>query len=466
MIERNTKKTQANRRVHKRTFIFSAKMLSAIFVAIFVLAGTFSNATSASTVPVSLWTNATTPTNTSALDSNAVEVGVKIKPTEDGYITGIKFYKGTGNGGTHTGSLWSSSGTLLASAQFTSETSTGWQEVYFSTPVAVTANTQYTASYFAPQGHYAYDYNYFGSQYTQGPLTAPASGAVSGNGVYYYTSTSAFPGDSYMDTNYWVDVIFSRGSETTVTHGSQINQTNTGYRAWQGPQGQTCTDKQLTIYETEVDASDLGSTVTCAWFKGGINIDANITLNACRVDVPINTYPQFNHVNLNYCTINPTTPADWSLGAGNFSATRCQILGSSDGVRYAGTTNDALIENYIRTTAQSFDDHNDGVQAYGAEGGGTILRNNIDGNPVSGGYGNAAIFIADGAEGTFEIRDNYLIGGGYNTRLHESAYYRVTGNIIEKDSYLYDPLNTAYSIPGAFLEFSGNKLSDNTAVSL
>ena len=35
------------------------------------------------------------------------------------------------------------------------ESATGWQQVDFATPVAVTANTTYVASYFAPNGHYA-----------------------------------------------------------------------------------------------------------------------------------------------------------------------------------------------------------------------------------------------------------------------------------------------------------------------
>ena len=48
-----------------------------------------------------------------------IEVGVKFRVTQNGYITGFRFYKGAGNTGTHIGHLWSSTGTLLASATFT-----------------------------------------------------------------------------------------------------------------------------------------------------------------------------------------------------------------------------------------------------------------------------------------------------------------------------------------------------------
>ena len=54
-----------------------------------------------------------------------------------GTVTGVRFYKVSANTGTHIGSLWSASGTLLASATFTGETASGWQQVNFSTPVQI-----------------------------------------------------------------------------------------------------------------------------------------------------------------------------------------------------------------------------------------------------------------------------------------------------------------------------------------
>jgi hypothetical protein len=74
--------------------------------------------------------------------------------------------------------------------------------------------------------------------------------------------------------------------------------------------------------------------------------------------------------------------------------------------------------------------------------------------------------MADSSQGTLEVRDNYLIGGGYTLRLHENMYYRVTGNIIEKGSYAYGPISTTNARSGAFLEWSNNKLSDGTVLNL
>nr|WP_315838724.1 DUF4082 domain-containing protein [Bradyrhizobium prioritasuperba] len=55
---------------------------------------------------------------------------------------------------THTRSLWSSTGTLLATATFTNETTSGWQTITFSNPVSIAAGTTYVAS-FNSNGRYA-----------------------------------------------------------------------------------------------------------------------------------------------------------------------------------------------------------------------------------------------------------------------------------------------------------------------
>jgi len=86
-----------------------------------------------------------------------VELGVKFRPTVSGYVLGVRFYKHSQTTGTHIGSLWTSAGTRLASATFTAETSSGWQQVYFAGPVAVVANTIYVASGFFSQGRYPKD---------------------------------------------------------------------------------------------------------------------------------------------------------------------------------------------------------------------------------------------------------------------------------------------------------------------
>jgi hypothetical protein len=159
-----------------------------------------------------IWASSATPTNPSSSDTGSVELGVKFKADVNGSITGIRFYKGTGNTGTHIGSLWTASGTKLATVTFGNETASGWQQALFSSPVAITAGTVYVASYLAPAGHYAADNSYFASAgVDNAPLHALQDGVSGGDGVYTYSSTSSFPNNTWQSSNYWVDVVFTTG---------------------------------------------------------------------------------------------------------------------------------------------------------------------------------------------------------------------------------------------------------------
>lgn len=164
--------------------------------------------------PCSAWNNLAIPLNPAANDPGAVELGVKFKVDFDGVITGIRFYKGIGNTGTHIGNLWDSNGNNLAHATFANETAAGWQQVVFANPVPVTANTVYVASYFAPNGHYAYNQNYFVNEINNTYIHFLQDGASGGNGVYAYSADSIFPASTYLSTNYWVDVLFTPGAAT------------------------------------------------------------------------------------------------------------------------------------------------------------------------------------------------------------------------------------------------------------
>ena len=82
----------------------------------------------------SLFAASAAPTNVTENDPSAVDLGVKFQASTSGTIIGIRFYKGPQNTGTHIGDLWTSSGTLLASATFTNETASGWQQVNFCQP--------------------------------------------------------------------------------------------------------------------------------------------------------------------------------------------------------------------------------------------------------------------------------------------------------------------------------------------
>jgi hypothetical protein len=100
--------------------------------------------------PCSVWPDTATPGTASVAPGGPVELGVKFSAGADGYITGLRYYKGPNNTGTHVGRLWRTDSQLLGSATFTDETATGWQRVDFWPPVAVGEYFTYVASYTAP----------------------------------------------------------------------------------------------------------------------------------------------------------------------------------------------------------------------------------------------------------------------------------------------------------------------------
>ena len=164
---------------------------------------------------VTLWPATTVPGTVDAGPDSSVEVGVKFRSDVAGTIRGIRFYKAAGNTGTHSGSLWSRTGTKLATANFSGETASGWQQVNFTSPVAITANTVYVASYHTNVGHYSGDENYFASVgRDNAPLHALRDGVSGVNGVYAYGSTSKFPNLGWRSSNYWVDVVFTPNGVT------------------------------------------------------------------------------------------------------------------------------------------------------------------------------------------------------------------------------------------------------------
>ena len=171
-------------------------------------AKTSANPPTSSCTGNSVWAASATPKTMADPDTASVELGMKFRSDIDGKICGVRFYKGPTNTGTHVGSLWTSNGALLARATFVEETASGWQQVNFATPVAVTAGTVYVVSYLAPRGRYSVDEGYFTNAGVDNPpLHALKTGVSGASGLYLYGS-GGFPTGTWQASNYWVDVVF------------------------------------------------------------------------------------------------------------------------------------------------------------------------------------------------------------------------------------------------------------------
>ncbi len=157
---------------------------------------------------VSLFSNAV-PSKAVQNSTAPTTVGVKFRSSQSGTISAIRFYRGAVSPRGYIAQLYSASGTLLSQAILSTESSPvpGWQTAEFAMPISIAANTTYVAAYYAPSGQYADAINGLRQAVTTGPLTAPASGTVGGNGVYY--SGNAFPSRTSKADNYYVDVVFN-----------------------------------------------------------------------------------------------------------------------------------------------------------------------------------------------------------------------------------------------------------------
>ncbi|MEU8103037.1 DUF4082 domain-containing protein [Nonomuraea muscovyensis] len=210
----------------------------------------------------SLWNQQATPAVVAQPDGQPVTLGVKFRSAAKGTISGVRFYKSPQNTGTHVGSLWSSGGDLLATATFADETASGWQEVTFSTPVEISANTTYVASYHTNTGRYSINRPGFGGPVTNGPLTAPSSGAAGGNGVYTYGATNAFPAETYQATNYWVDVVFQPSDSLWNKAATPAELSNP--------------DNQPITVGAKFEASTGGEVYGIRFFKGPLNTGTHV----------------------------------------------------------------------------------------------------------------------------------------------------------------------------------------------
>lgn len=153
------------------------------------------------------------PANTDLTDSMAYELGMQFEATAPGQITAIRYWRAANETGSHTGRIWSATGTQLASATFSGETASGWQTATLSTPLQILANTTYVVSVNA-NAYYVATNGGLASAVVNSSLSSVADGA---NGVF--GSPGVFPTSSYDNSNYFRDVAFTPTSQAVKVSG-------------------------------------------------------------------------------------------------------------------------------------------------------------------------------------------------------------------------------------------------------
>ena len=235
--------------------------------------------------PCDAWGSNAAPVQVDSGDGSSIEVGVKFRSDYNGYISGIRFYKASNNTGTHVGNLWSSTGSLLATATFSNESASGWQQVNFSVPIAITANTTYVASYFAPLGHYSADPSFFATTGVDNPPVHLLQNGVDGpDGIYSYSSVSAFPSSTFNSTNYWVDVVYMpSGSMPGAPPALLLNPATLSFTASVGQPNPP--SQAVTLFNEGTGALDWTSTSSASWLSvspssGSTPSTLNVSVNS------------------------------------------------------------------------------------------------------------------------------------------------------------------------------------------
>ncbi|MBE9033811.1 DUF4082 domain-containing protein [aff. Roholtiella sp. LEGE 12411] len=171
------------------------------------------------------------PSNPNASDSGtSYELGMNFRSTSAGQITAIRYWKAPSETGSHVGKIWAATGgTPLATVTFTNETASGWQQQALNTPVNIQANTTYVVSVNS-NSYFSLTYDQLATPIVNGVLSSVADG---NNGAF--GSPNNFPNNSFRNSNYFRDLVFTANGIPTIAKVSGDNQTGTAGTALSNP---------------------------------------------------------------------------------------------------------------------------------------------------------------------------------------------------------------------------------------
>jgi hypothetical protein len=143
------------------------------------------------------------------LNPNPLELATRFFTDIDGYVIGLRFYKNPNDTATtHVGTLRRADGSTIESVIFVDETSDGWQEQLFPSPIPIQAQTDYITSYFSSTGHFSGQPGFFGNNWHTGNLHGPATTSQRPNGLYR-EGMGAPDTPAFSQSSYFADIMFT-----------------------------------------------------------------------------------------------------------------------------------------------------------------------------------------------------------------------------------------------------------------
>jgi len=398
-----------------------------------------------------IWSDTVKPVSGPVSDTKPVELGLAFRASTTGWVTAIRYYKFTEAQGSTNGTLWSSTGKVLARAPFSSRSGSGWKTAPLSTPVRLTAGVTYVASYTAPAGRYAADRNRLGDgkRIITRDLTAL-------QGLYSYTL--GFPNQTWSATNYYADVLFTTSSPApaptttpTATTTSSSSSAGTVVPPAVGscagrPSGCGYPDATNTGVPAGTALRSVPGQVTsgAGWHydsRGWIAIDgngavldsisttasidvtaSNVTIKNSRITVPGESWGIATRHTTNVTIQNNEISGPAKTGSSRLMVGIKDIYGDSSGLKVVGndiwhTSTGVQIEsgliadNYIHDLGFTSGDHVNGTTSNG----GSVLLT-IRHNTIFNEYQQTdaiSLFQDFGAQANRRIENNLIAGGGY-----------------------------------------------------
>lgn len=151
--------------------------------------------------------------------ANGLELGQKIVPNTNGYITALRFYKPLiSPDSSRAGHIWDAQGNLLATVNTAHESDYGWQEVPLAAPLSVSKDQLYVISFGFAVGDYQATFGKFTAPMVSPGFTAYPSNdshnTAVGNGTanaVYATAAGSYPSNpSNNNPYYYIDAVFSK----------------------------------------------------------------------------------------------------------------------------------------------------------------------------------------------------------------------------------------------------------------
>lgn len=375
-------------------------------------------------------------------DTKQVELGTKFTAVADAQAVGVRFFKTDRNLGTHTGTLWSSAGSKLATVTFTNETATGWQTANFSSPVTLKANSSYVVSYNAPQGRYAATNNFTGKS-SSSLVSVPSSNA----GVYKYGT--GLPTSTWMSSQYWVDVVVrpTAGATTpapapapapaptpapapapTPAPGTSTGATTLGIATNTGVPAGTA----LTVRSGDLTVTQSGTVIDAMDLRGTLTINAsNVTVKRTKVTSGgwnvIKVSPSAKNVVIEDVTVVGLgmSGSENSFGIyGPATVRRANISGVENGV--VPGSGSLITGSYIHSFAAPGSPHYDGIQIDGG-----LQDITVEYTTINLAHGQTAAVMVDnyfGAISNIKVTNNRLLGGGYT--VYADGQFSTTAKIV------------------------------------